>query len=47
MQSSVADCQIDRNSITKKYLLIEINTFTKFLLFRMKCVIDRGCLFDY
>ena len=34
-QSGVADSQIDRNSIRKKYLLLEINTVTKFLLFKM------------
>ena len=31
----------------RKYLLLEINTITKFLLFKMKNVIDGGCLFDY
>ena len=31
----------------EKCLLLEINTITRFLLFRMKYVIDRGCLFDY
>ena len=40
MQSGVADSQINRNSIKKKSLLLVINTFTKFLLFRMKYIID-------
>ena len=39
MQSGVADSQINRNSIKKRLLLV-INTFTKFLLFRMKYIID-------
>ena len=39
MQSGVADSQIIRNSIKKRLLLV-INTFTKFLLFRMKYIID-------
>ena len=30
-----------------KRLLIEIHTITKFLLFKMKYVIDWGCRFDY
>ena len=30
----------------KKYLLLEINTLTKFLLSRMKFIIDGGRLFD-
>ena len=28
-------------------LFLEINTVTKFLLFKMKYVIGEGCLFDY
>ena len=40
--------QISRNSITyKKCLLLEIITITKFLLFKMKYVIDGDCLFYY
>ena len=39
MQSGVADSQIIRKSIKKRLLLV-INTFTKFLLFRMKYIID-------
>ena len=30
----------------KKYLLLEINTILEFLPFRMKYIIDGGCLFD-
>ena len=30
----------------KKYLLLEIDTLTKCLLFRMKYIFDRGCFFD-
>ena len=41
-QSSVTDSQIARNSKPKTF--IEINTITKFLLFKMKYVIGRGCL---
>ena len=37
--------QIDSNSI-KKYLLLEIKTVAKQLLFRMKYIIKGGCLFD-
>ena len=37
--------QIDPNSI-KKYLLLEIKTVAKPLLFRMKNIIKGGCLFD-
>ena len=29
----------------KKYLLLEINTTTSFLLFGIKYITDRGCLF--
>ena len=32
---------------TKYWFMPKINTITKFLLFRMKYVIDGGCLFDY
>ena len=38
--SSVTDSQINRNSMLKIYLLLKINTTTKFLLFRMKCIND-------
>ena len=31
----------------KKCLLLETFTITKFLLFKMKHVIDGGCLFGY
>ena len=31
----------------KKCLLLKINTITNFLTFRMKYIIDKGCLFDY
>ena len=47
MQSGVARFQITRNSIRKNVLLLEINTITKFLLFKMKYAIDSGCLFYY
>ena len=46
IQSDVADSQIDSNSTQKKYLLLEINTIKKSLLFRIKYIIDGGCLFD-
>lgn len=38
------DSQIDLITY-KKYLLLAINTI-KFLLFRIKYIIDEGCLFD-
>ena len=41
-----ADSQIDPNCIEKKHLLLEINTITKFLLFKMKYVTDENFLFD-
>ena len=40
----MADSEITH---TKYWFVLEINTITKFLLFRMKYVIDGGCLFDY
>ena len=43
-QSGVADSQITRNSIRKNFLLLEIDTIAKFLLFKMKYVIDGGNL---
>ena len=43
-QSGVADSQITRNSIRKIFLLLEIDTIAKFLLFKMKYVIDGGSL---
>ena len=46
MQNGLADFQIDLNSIQKKYYLLEINIMTKILLFRMRLIIGRGCLFD-
>ena len=46
IQSDVADSQIDSNSTQKKYLLLEIKTIKKSLLFRIKYSIGGGCLFD-
>ena len=43
-QSGLADSQVKPNSMIK--ILREINTISKFLLFRMKYIIDWGCLFD-
>ena len=43
-QSGLADSQVKPNSMIK--ILLEINTISKFLLFRMKYIIDWGCLFD-
>ena len=39
MQSRVGDSKITRNNIRKKCLLLEINTFTKFLLFKMNMLL--------
>ena len=40
---SVADFQTDSNGI-QKYILLEINTISKYFLFRMKYFIDGACL---
>lgn len=37
---------LDPNRIWKKCSLLKIITVTKFLLFTVKCIIDRCCLFD-
>ena len=42
----MVDSQIDPKSIQNKYLLFEIKTVKKSLLFRMKNIIDGVCLFD-
>ena len=45
MQSDVLDFQINRNGIKKKCSSFEINTTTKFLIFRMKYIIDQGAVY--
>ena len=40
------DSQNDSNSTKKNYLLLKIDSIKKFLLFRMKYIIDGGCLFN-
>ena len=30
----------------EKYLMLKTNTIKNFLMFKMKCIIDGGCIFD-
>ena len=46
MQKGVMNSYIDPESIQKNIFIVEINTITKFLLFRIKNIIDESGLFD-